>query len=377
MFFGALLAVTIAAAPPADSELTDFGKAIAADLSAGKDGISSRVDFGRLVDRALVGITAPEGFRGGFIKGLKQGFASSWGAVAKEASTGSSITWRRNVKTDGLPAVQLRMLYKSGAFDFVELLVERSDDGVLKIIDLYDLADGSLRTADMRMLAIPVIGDLKAGTVEKLLGSESKLSQHVSALRTMNEAVNKGDFASVRTTWKALPVEVREHRLFFKPYISALSELDDPDYEKAMGRYLALYPDDPAAQVMGIDFYFLRKRWPQCNAAIDAVEKRVGDDGWFDVLRGSAAIQQGKAKLPEMKKFMARAIEKDPTLKEPYMNLIDAGLTEKKWADVSKWMLLAEKNLGLTFNVGVQGFEGFAASKEGKAYAKTHPPSAN
>ena len=370
-----LLSLTLAlalAAAPTDAELETFGKAIAADLSAGRDGVSPRTDFDALVDRALRGIDTPADFREGFIKGLKQGSSQSWKALASGAAGKATITFKRVTTTAGLPSVSLRVLFDAGAFDFSEFLVEKHD-GTLVIVDIFGLADGALRSETMRLLAIPAMKNLQLSALEKVMGRESKLAAHAGDLLQMNQALNQSDYATAIATWGALPLEVREHRLFMKPYITALSQSDaqSAEYEKAMGRYLQLYPEDAAAQVMGIDFYFLRKRWPQCLGSISAVEARAGKDAWFDVLRGSVALQKGD--LKGAKKQMEAAIAQEPTLKTPYLNRIDIARNEKNWKDMTKVMNQAEQHVGLVFDVGAPGFEGYAASAEGKAYAKAHP----
>ncbi len=371
MTLALVLSLTLCAAPT-DAELTRFGQAIAFDFMAGQDGASSRMDLEALVDRSLSGVTLPDGFRKGFIKGLKQGFDQSWRALATEVSNGGTVAYRRNVTLEGQPAVQLRVLYKSGAFNFVEFMVAKGATGELRIVDFYDLANGSLRSADMRMLALPVLGDLQLNVVERLLGKEQTMYKHLPALTRINNAMNAGKWEDVRTVWTGLPKDIQDHRLFLKPYIAALSTLDDAAYQKMMAHYLGLYPDDAAAQVMGIDFYYLRKKWPQCRTAIVAVEKRAGSDAWFDMLRGSVAL--GEDKPAEVRKSLALALEKEPTLKDPYFMLIDLALGEKKWAEVSKWMLAAGDKLGVEFDVKAKGFEAFAASKEGKAYARRGTP---
>jgi hypothetical protein len=363
--------LTSANAPPSDAELTELGKSLAADFMAGKDPVTSRVDGNLLLDRALNGTKVPDDFRRGFVKGLGQGFRSSFGALATEMGNGGSVRWTRNVKLDGGVGVQLRVLYKGGAFNFVEFLVVRDGAGTLRIADFYDLANGTFRSEDVRLLALPVLAELKLDTLDRILGKEQPMLKHIDTLQKINDLSIKGDWEGVRTVWTGLPKDIQEHRLFIKPYISALSNIDEAAYAKAMARYLTLYPDDAAAQVMGIDFYFLRKKWPDCTRAIAAVEKRAGPDAWFDYLRGAVHLEDKKP--AEAKVALEAAVKREPTLPEPYYSLIDLGLLEKKWADTAKWMSACEKATGVSFDAHAKGFEEFLASKEGKAWDKAHP----
>lgn len=365
------LCLLSSAALPTDAELTAFGRAIAADLSGGKDGVTPRIDFEAMVDRVLSGVEPPAGFRDGFVKGLAQGSQQSWTALATGATGHSSITFKRVTKTDGLPAVELRVLFDAGSFDFVEFLVARRPDGELAIVDIFGIADGALRTESMRMLAIPAMKNLQLSQLERLLGKESKVARHLDDLLKMNQAMNAADYAKVVTVWASLPKEVGEHRLFFKPYIAALSQVKSPDYEASMARFVELYPKDAAAQVMGIDFFFLRGLWAQCLKSITAVEARAGRDAWFDVLRGTVALKQQN--VAGAKKSLEAAMTLEPTLKLPWLTRIDLALSEKKWAEVTRYMAGAEKHLGVAFDVSAKGFEGYAASPEGRAWLAAHP----
>lgn len=372
MTLALLLSLSLCAAP-SNVELEKFGRELAADLSAGKDTLSRQTDYETLVARALRDVTAKPEWRKGLTQGFKQGFTSSWEAVARTLSNGGSVTFKKVVTFDGEAAVQLRVLFKDGAFNFLELPVRKDASGALKIIDVWELTAGTSRSEDLRLLAVPVLGDLEKGVLDRLLGKDSAISKHVADLRKMNEAIRDGRPKEAATLYASLPKEVQDHRLFLRAHVSAVMD-DEPEYEKAMGRYLSLYPSDPAAQVMGIDYYFLRKNWPKCLAAVAEVEKRAGQDAWFEFLRASAAMTQKD--WATARKHLETAIEREPTLPNPYYTLIDVTMAQKKYGDTAKWLDATEKAVGVEFNVDAStaGFEDFVASKEGKAWLKKRAP---
>ncbi|MFZ5444037.1 MAG: tetratricopeptide repeat protein [Myxococcota bacterium] len=367
----ALLVVSLCAAPT-PAELEKFGRDLAADLSAGKDTLSRQTDYETLVARALRDLDTKADWRKGLTQGFKQGFAASWEAVARTIADGGSVTFKKVITLDGEQGVQLRVLFKEGAFNFLELPVRKDASGALKIIDVWELTAGTSRSEDLRLLAVPVLGDIEKGVLDRLLGKDSAISKHVGDLRKMNEAIRDGRPKEAATIYAALPKEVQEHRLFLRAHVSAVMD-DDAAYEKAMGRYLALYPGDTAAQVMGIDYYFLRKNWPKCLAAIAEVEKRTGPDAWFEFLRASAAMTQKD--WPVARKHLEAAVAREPTLANPYYTLIDVTMAQKKFGDTAKWLDATEKAVGVQFDIapGTAGFEDFVASKEGKAWLKKRP----
>lgn len=171
--------------------------------------------------------------------------------------------------------------------------------------------------------------------------------------------------------WKSLPEDVQSHRLPLSMYVNALSMLgDDVTYRKALVHFIELYPDDPANQMRAMDVALTGKDWPGALKAVDVVEKRVGRDVAFDLVRASVLLSQGKT--AESRKLLEAATVLEPKLDTPWLTLIDLGISQKAWADVAKWMTSAESQAGITFDLTTEPFAAFAASKEGKAWAKAH-----
>lgn len=359
-------------AEPTDAELQLFGTQIAKDFSEGRDGLSKLVDTAALFDRAMQGVDVPADFRGGFLKGFSKGMTTGWQTMAKESADQGSARMTRIITWDGGKGVQLRFLVKSGAFNVLEMYVKKNDAGQLKIVDFYQVTSGTTKSKEVRLVAASALQGGNGGLFDRVMGKEeSLLIKHSDVLQKLNTAAMNNDPIGAETAWKTLPKELQDNGLFLKPYITALSSGDEAKYRKEMAHFLGLYPEDPAAQVMGVDFYYLAKKWVECRKSINAVEKRTGRDAWFNFLRGGTYLAEGK--YADAKKEMLAGIEYEPDLKNPYYSLIDIGLAEKKWSDVTKWMKECETHLGVTFDVSAPGFEEYAASKEGKAWQKSHP----
>ncbi|MEW5738646.1 MAG: hypothetical protein AB1938_06945 [Myxococcota bacterium] len=366
----ALLALTLSAAPT-PAQLDALGRSIEAKFAAGEDGLGPLINHSVMGDRTLAGLELPRGFRTGFDSSFKTVGAKLGESMQTAVKGGGRVSYRKAVTVDGQPAVQLRILTADGAFNVLELLVQGDAKGGLEVVDVYDLMAGELKSQEIRRFALAALADLNRTFVDKLRGKEQLFIKHLKEIQSMSDAARAGRDAEVLTTFEALPKELQEQPSLLRMYISSAADLDEKKYERALGRYLQLNPNDPSSNVMAIDFYFLRKRWAEVEKAIAVVEARVGaDDGWFEVLRAGAAGAQGKT--DEAKKHLEAAIAREKTLKDPYFSLVDLALAEKDWKAVAKWLEALERDAHIELHdvSTVPEYADFAASKEGKAFLK-------
>lgn len=369
----ALLVLALAAAPITDVELRALGEAMAADLSSARDPISSRFDFDAFLERSIPGVAMPAKARTAFQTGFTKGMANTWTTLANQSKDGTQFTYRRNVQVDGLPAVQLRLLYFDGGYDFMEFAIARNARGELRVVDILDVGMGSVRSAEARLTLLPLIERSGAGVLKRVFSTSAPILEHLASLKQMNEALVLGRPAETVTLWKGLPEAVRDHRLPLATYVNALSMLDDSAaYRQALVHFITLYPDDPANQMRALDLPLTAKDWAACLKAIEAVERRVGRDAAFDLIR--ADVMRADGKPGEARKLLEAATTLEPRLDKPWLQLIDLGLSERKFADVAGWMTSGETQAGLAFDLRSEAFAAFATSKEGKAWAKAHAP---
>ncbi|GMU61175.1 MAG: hypothetical protein AMXMBFR34_29380 [Myxococcaceae bacterium] len=366
----AVLALALSAAP-SPAELDALGRDIEAKYSQGVDGLGPLVDSVALADRTLQGMELPKGFRTGFDQSFKTVGQKLGESILVGVKAGARLSFRKAVTLDGKPAVQLRLLTPDGGFNVLELLVESGAQGVLKVVDVFDLMSGELKSQEIRRLALAALADANQGLVDKLMGKEQLFVKHLKEIQAMSAAARERRFQDVVTQFEALPRPVQEQRSLLRMYATAASEVDERKYERALGKYLQLYPTDAASNVLALDYYFMRKRWAEVEKAIGVVEARVGkDDGWFEVLRAGAASAQGKK--DEARKHYLEAIAREKALKDPYFPLIQLALDGKDWAEAAKWLEAVERDAHVELQdvSAVPDYADFAASKEGKAYVK-------
>jgi tetratricopeptide (TPR) repeat protein len=367
----ALLLAAVPLGRPNPQALETFGRDLAADFGQGKDGLAARLDLGALLDRTLAPMSAPADFKRGFRGGaLKSGYPVGKGLLTFLGPKGR-LAFRRIQRVGDTDAVLLRAISEGGAFNYFQLLVARDGQGALRVVDMYSLSTGNLVSEDLRQIALMGLAESQQGLLDRLAGKERLLLSNAKVLKRMGEAQVAGRHAEAWQAWSELPRDLREDRIFLRQSVSVASNLDEAQYRRQLDRYLELFPQDPAAQVMAIDACFLRQDWACADQAIAGVERWLGaPDGWLLVLHGTVATSAGRR--ADARAAYRKAIEVEPALMEAYTNLLDLVMADKDWKATADLLVRLERDAGaeLTDLGTVEGFRPFLASAEGKAYLR-------
>lgn len=369
----AITASILLAAPVTQAEAATLGRDIEASLVRGVDAIGPRFDSKTFVDRTLAGLSLPADFTRGFREGIeKQAGQTLSGGLVTAVKEGGSVRFKKVVTLDGAPALQFRMLGADGAFEVFELRLGRGGDGAVRINDLFELSAGELRSQAARRMAITAASAADPGLVDRLLGKNKATLAGLKDVGAMGEAFNAGRVADVVSLYGRLPKALQQERHIQRMRVLASAGIgDDAAYEAAMAEYLALFPKDASSHVIGLDYFFMRKRWADFDRSIAIVEKRVGkDEAWIEMLRAIAATGRGDAAGAH--KHYEEAIAREDSMVLPYANLADLDHAAKDWAGVAKWLgaMEAKTDGNVDAVLALPDYADFVASKEGKAFTK-------
>lgn len=360
----------LAATSVPDEALEALGREIEADFRHGRDGIAPRLDAKALFDTATNGLDVDAKFKEGMYKGFLGSVPTLTGALAKAAATGS-VRFRRVTSVEGRPALQFRFLVNDG-FDVVELVIDDKRKTGPAIVDWLQLAVGVPVTQTFRQVLIHG-GVEKQGLVDRMLGTDRQGPERIEQMRTFGRLLREQKMAEALKVYQQLPEASKQERMVMVGLNNIHQALgDDGAYRAALGRFIERYPNDSAAMVHAIDYWLLKKDYDRSLAAVDAVEKRVGEDAWFSVLRGSVLVAGGDAKAAQA--HFERAVELEPTLPKPYFALIELFLGQRQFGRVAHWLTRLEHDAGVQLNDlrTVPEYRAFVASKEGRRFVAQH-----
>lgn len=311
-------------------EFYEFCKAAEADAAKG-DGaaLNSRFNMDLILETAMNGIDIPAQAKADFTTGFKSGLqrAGLGQQIVAELQQGGMWKLLRVHKQKGRRLAWFRMKGPAG-LNYHHLILNKNSAGEIKVSDLYIMAAGEMLSSTLRRGILPVAASANRSMLSKLVTSESEYVKSFKQIVAFQNAVKEGQHQQALVLYAALPESVQQDKTMLMLRLKAASLAQDwENYRQAIESLKKAYPNEPNADLLGIDTYCLQKDFDGALKCIDRVEQSVGGDPYLDELR--ASVQMQNEKIPEAKALAAKAIRLDPPSLDAYWVLVTISLTEK------------------------------------------------
>lgn len=150
---------------------------------------------------------------------------------------------------------------------------------------------GKIQVADMFMYTSGEnISETIANSIEALTGvtrgSKKKMEDYAQSISRVKMLIVSQKYKEAKEEYDALPLKLRQEKLFMIMNIQACSELDEETYKKALDEFQAKYKDDAGSQLVLIDSYFLKEDYPKALEAVNIIDKAIGGDVFLEYYRG-------------------------------------------------------------------------------------------
>jgi tetratricopeptide (TPR) repeat protein len=380
---GKPLVSTSVGAPPTDDECWEYGAAFEeATLQADPDTLSRMIDWQAVVDEATRGIDAPadvkSDFSQSFVQASQKGQSGLVSTLVETIDQGGLCTPLHLISGKARRGVRFRLLTADGALNYLDFTLARRADGSIKAVDVFPYAVGESIAQSTRHFYLSAVAEAQRSLIDRLTGKEQVLITHLPTLLEMNENLRTGQYDAVLTAYRGLPESLRRDRLFLVPRYTAAAEVDDNEYQAALADFREYYPNDPSADLLMIDAYFLQNDFDAALESIDRLDRSIGGDAYLDVLRSSIHIERGE--FDEARDAISRAIEAEPSLIAAYWAMLGLTLTQEDYAETARMLDLIAETFGMEFNDLTQlpEYAGFVASPQYADWIARQPaPSPN
>lgn len=366
-----LLSVRLAAAQPADEQLSAWAGGLAAAFASGEGerAMTAAIDIPQLVGRSLEGLEVSAGQRRDLIAGVSGGFALTR-QIAAAVAAGGSYRYRRLVTRPEGRRPLFRMMDQDGNCNWHELVMGTGPDGKPRIVDLHIYMTGELLSTTMRG-TFAVLLPNQGGFFARLLGGGAT-GADVEAFSAVTTAFQKQDWRGVLARSDAMPDRMRSLKMLGMLRIQAAQKLDQATYLKELEAFGARNPDDPALLLMSIDTLFMQERFDKLKGVLARLSRLVGEDAQIDVIRANIALTRGDLAASQAEAIKATTHEDDWTW--AWNTRLGVDLKCKDNADIVR-CLDRLTGLGTHFKplAGVAGFADFAASPEYAAWLQRQP----
>lgn len=322
--------------PVGEEQATKFAKSLIAAVMAG-DNSQGFLDWTALIDRSAAGLNVPNAIKTGFRQGVQKGAGSPEGLfnqIRKQVELGGSYKFIRVFTDADGTRVKIRLLPAAGGVNFHDFLIHEVDEQIIAVDFKIALA-GEDFSQIMRRFLIPLAAAENRGILERLTAKESALIKHLGDLQAITKANQSGHPEEVAGIVSRLPEEVRNEKLCLLQELQAAQALGDNDkMESAIARYRKVYPQDPAIDILSIDYFVLKNQLDQALQSAERFRKSTGDEAY--VLTIIADLQWQLGNIKQARASVDKAIEREPDFVNAHWTSVAISLSQKDHTAVRK-----------------------------------------
>jgi len=358
-----------------DDALVGFARDLEEAVEAGDARAFEKFfDAERMVDRTLKGLNLPASARDELLQGLRQGpdEAGSFAAqIMKAAANGGSYRLLRVHRVDGAPRALFRLILPDdGGFNYHDIVVEPAGKDQLRAVDVYALGSGELLTTTMRRLILENQAALDPKRRARLEGYDAEFVKALPIRNEMLAAISKRDYATAVKRFEKLPERVQREKSTWLPYLMSVAAVDPQKLKAGIERFRATYPDDPAVEMMSLNWHMLEKQYVEYQQAVDRIDRIVGGDPYLGILRANACIEQQD--YAQARKHLTKTVNADPDLVDAWWSLVLVSLRERQFQETTRLLDRIAEEFGIDLGELPQNeeYSAFRKSAEYKAWRK-------
>lgn len=306
--------------------------------------------------------------------GFKQGVRDSLNGSLTQVFVRTAMLAERytllHVRThEGQPSALFRVLSETNGFSYQELLFKTLPDGQHKVADAYIAAAGEPFSSTLKRLIS--LGNAQVGQGEG--------DAYVTNVRALTLANREGRYQDALDVFDAMSDDLKRDKGLQIIRMMSATKVDDEALEKAGNDFRTQFPDDPAANLMLVDYYMSKKDREKTRQCLDGLRDYSGGDAYVEFLAGVFAKSLGET--DNARQAYERSLTIEPTLEDPQWALLQLALEKKDHKETAARLRKLEE-LGVEFDPQhmrtAPTYADFVTTPEFEAwlkdYERAHPP---
>jgi hypothetical protein len=364
-----LLATTPAAPTPSSETPTQevepaflaFATDLRDSLQAGDPSLlDERVDLDRLLQRATRDVPASQAVLDELTRDWRENGLKLGGALLGSKDGTLRVRLLRVESHQGAPRALFRLL-SSGGLNYYAYELARDARGRVVITDIYVYMAGELFSESLRRVFLMSALERGQEPDTKLARREPGLLDNMPRFRRIHRLLDAKRYQEVVDEFSRLPPSVLADKSLQLIRLKALMQLGGAEYQRSLRAYEKAFPEDAVMDLLALDDERLSGRPEEMMRVLDRLDRKVGDP-YLHYLRAQVKFQQDDPVAA--KRLLLEAIQGDPTLYEPYLELFSLAIGEGDYAQA----ILVLERLERGARVDVMNLEvsdaGFLASPE-------------
>jgi hypothetical protein len=282
-----------------DAECQQFADNLQRAAKEGNaDAIAAALDVDAIADTAFAGLEMSRKDRDDFAGGFRNSFTRPTGLnrqIVDSVAKGASFKLLRIVTVDNQKRARFRSFSIDQGINYMDFLLSRRADGQVKVVDIYLFLSGEMVSASMRRVGVlSMVAQRNRGLLARLRGVENDYLKSLNIVQSMAQAVQQEKHSEALTLYRSLPESLQKEKMVLLMRMRAALPLSDAEYTRALEDFRTHHATDPAADIVSIDYYYLRKQPDKALAALDRLDKAVGGDPFLNTLRAPILLEDNR-----------------------------------------------------------------------------------
>ena len=232
--------------------------------------------------------------------------------LAASVAKGGSCDLLRYLEVDHQKRARMRLIFpNNGGLNYIDFVLGRDAAGQVAAQDMYIFYSGELLSNTMRRMAVQMAAQSDRSLLERLKGAEPEFVKHVSDIRDITSALAEKRTSDAARIYEGLPASLKQDKTLQLAHIRIAQQQGDAQYTQALTQFRASFPNDPASELLSIDYYALNKQYDKALQALDKLDKAVGGDPYLNVMRAFVYITRHQ--MPQAQQFVEKAAHDMPT----------------------------------------------------------------
>ncbi|MCY1081668.1 hypothetical protein [Archangium lansingense] len=239
------------------------------------------------------------------------------------------------------PFALFRVLSDSG-LNYLEFELGRNARNEAVIFDLHPYLEGERLSESSWRVYLLAAAERGQCLTQRLRGPDREWVEHLPQLRRIERLLAEDRDREALEEMDRLPPRVREARFTQLRRLAVLASLDEAEYALGLLTFEKAFPGDPLLDLFALDNPLLRGEGAVMMQAIDRLDRRVGDP-YLHYLRGMVMLRQED--LAGAKRSFQKALEGDPALLAPYVELLSLAIEEADHAGAVRLLEAMEREI--------------------------------
>jgi hypothetical protein len=317
---------------PAHRELAaEFGESIAKQLTEGRlKAVADDIDWNPLTEAAFAGIDWESNPKWKELRDTLDRRVRADPAQLLANLEGTRARFLRLRDTSAGTAALVRCVMPGGASTYFDFFPRFHPDGSAHLANIYNHASGLTIPEALRAILLTLAPANDRTLWQRLFhGSESTDPALLESLDTALRTRNPG---AVGEVWPKLPPALRAQRPLLMSAIQILMlDPDSPAYLAVLDEARTRYADEPLADLLSIDFHYLKKDLAGLEACLDRIAQRLGGiDANLLTLRASGRFLAGA--YDACQESLAEALALEPDFEGAHQTRLQLLITQRDFA---------------------------------------------